>query len=111
MNKEKQRILIAEACGWEMAHPGIRGSGYFKSGMTVRFEGDLPDYLNDLNDCHEMENVLTLDQQERFVCVLDRMLHGGRASDLSECFVSLHATAAQRCEAFLRTLNLWEQES
>ncbi len=59
-----------------------------------------PDYLSDLNAMHGAEKVLTD--------------HTGYVQRLSwivkPCdtpFFLLHATAAQRAEAFLRTLNLW----
>jgi len=114
MTHLKQRIAIAKACGWGLNYdwerPGI-GEWWEKTGEQPRRSNDLPDYLNDLNAMHEARSALTPNRQEYFVCVLDRMLHGGRASDLSEQFLSLHATAAQRAEAFLRTLGKWEESA
>jgi hypothetical protein len=70
-------------------------------------QGVLPDYLNDLNAMHEAEKVLTEDQQEQYlnnlyeVCNLHSMIND--AWNLN-C-----ATAAQRAEAFLRTIGKWEE--
>jgi len=122
MTPEKQRIAIAEACGWTDVRRPIDDSYHTIVTETLewlmgrvagvkpseRVHKPLPDYLNDLNAMHEAISALTPNRQEYFVCVLDRMLHGGRASDLSEQFLSLHATAAQRAEAFLKTIGKWE---
>jgi hypothetical protein len=81
MSPEAQRIAIAEACGWTRYFP----------------ESTLPDYLSDLNAMHEAEKVLTPEQGWEYAQNL--VVDGGRG---------WFATAAQRAEAFLRTLNLWE---
>ena len=101
MTPEKQRIAIAKACGWTDTQI-IDG----KYGQT-----DVPDYLNDLNACHEMEQVLDYEQCEAFSnTVADIVQAANREKDYAFpwAFARIHATAAQRCEAFLRTLGLWE---
>jgi hypothetical protein len=93
MNKEQQRIKIAEACGFEM-----RPDGYFRRVGEVGSRG-IPDYLNDLNAMHEAEKSLTKEQRREYV----RTLFQTTNTDWdSHC-----ATAAQRTEAFLRTINKW----
>lgn len=67
----------------------------------MRFADDLPDYLNDLNAMHEAEKVLHLEIG----------LWGGYCGFLvkdNTWFSAVGATASQRAEAFLKTLNLWE---
>jgi hypothetical protein len=54
--------------------------------------------INDHNACYKMENVLTNKQFDEYCCRLDAV-GGMRHCD--------HATAAEKAEAFLRTLNLW----
>ena len=69
----------------------------------------LPDYLNDLNACHEAEKVLTekgVNAWWGYVAFINR--HNPRPFGTE---TAVHATAAQRCEAFLRTLGLWEEEA
>lgn len=76
-------------------------------GKQVGFDAD---FYSDLNAMHEAEKSLTIDQQaEYWVC-----LH--HLTDADECtghWLDLKATgcatAAQRAEAFLKTLGLWEE--
>ncbi len=82
---------------------------------------DTPSYPSDLNACHTMEGVLTKDQHGIFMNALVQVLERDKLASLnkSPCDIAyveyewtnwmmLHATAAQRCEAFLKTLSLWE---
>ncbi len=74
MNKEEQRIAIAEACGWKNAdHPDVMK---LKHGWTMpekwcmdpngvlRFNHDRPNHLNDLNAMHDAEKVLNEKQED-----------------------------------------------
>lgn len=67
-------------------------------------EYEPPDYLNDLNAMHEAEKVLGEPKCYEYVDYLPSH-YQGRTN-----FALAHATAAQRAEAFLRTLNLWEAQ-
>ena len=96
MNKENQRIAIAEACGWTDT-PIVDG----KYGQTD-VPDYVPDYLNDLNACNEMEQVLTSGEREDFKNILEVVCAGTTQWD------RISATAAQRAEAFLRTIGKWE---
>ena len=111
MNKEQQRIKIAEACGFTVVSDGIThcltpcdfGGMYTPEGKLLK---KTPDYLNDLNAMHEAEKVLKkrdLYQKFLYLVVLEdpENIENERA----------WATAAQRAEAFLRTLNLWANEA
>jgi hypothetical protein len=96
MTPESQRIAIAEACGWKWEK---LWTGEFH-GKPIGEQGpfrELPDYLNDLNAMHEAEKTLTKDQSRTYAC---RKLSGG-------IFDAVHATAAQRAEAFLHTIGKW----
>ena len=88
MKPEQQRIAIARACGED-------------NDSIVR--GLIPDYLNDLNAMHEAEQTMGDPQLwvEYQSYLSDVMAHVGWL---------YHAAAAQRAEAFLRTLNLWKSE-
>ena len=117
MTQEQQRIAIAEACGWTDCHKSLASNqeqephercliGNPPKGIVHR---RLPDYLNDLNACHEMEKVLTTtEQQNRYqsnvaeICWADH-----DRADNQVVFNQLTATADQRAQAFLRTLGLW----
>jgi hypothetical protein len=113
MNKEKQRIAIAEICGYNRTSSvsGIgpawaKGAEYFTR---------LPDYLNDLNAMHEAEKTLTDEQIARWqrdlwlTCENDfYALEACAPPIVLRRFIS--ATAAQRAEAFLRTIGKWEDD-
>jgi hypothetical protein len=66
----------------------------------------LPDYLNDLNAMHEAEKMLTESQSAQY----ERRLMGSRSFVGAAEFWIYHATAAQRAEAFLRTIGKWEND-
>jgi hypothetical protein len=101
MTPEQQRIVIAEACGWENVAPRIvKNVKHQGDDITVGIWSDngwIPDYLNDLNAMHEAEKVLVSLQ---WVSYLKRL------QTLCDESVTwpIHATAAQRAEAFLRTI-------
>ena len=63
----------------------------------------LPDYLNDLNAMHEAEKTLRNEQRFEFYKQLLK------ACEDSETVNTIHATAAQRAEAFLKTLGKWKE--
>lgn len=112
MNQELQRIKIAEACGYSVGQKtGATWELLKNSKFTTYFSGKrienatlldclkwLPDYPNDLNAIHEAEKSLqSAEKCRQYADWLDDG-NGGH-----------FATAAQRAEAFLRTLNLWEE--
>lgn len=81
--------------------------------------GNVPDYLNDLNAMHEAEKVIP--QRDRCLYhgklikstgpdgIIDLVDDYGEwsTSESTSFFALIHATAAQRAEAFLRTLGKW----
>jgi hypothetical protein len=107
---EQQRKAIAEACGWTYK-PAV--DFWERNGQLVH--GDkgqptyLPNYLNDLNAMHEAEKVLDPKGKDgsyeywlRTVChIPERESANGR--------YFYRATAAQRAEAFLRTIGKWKE--
>jgi hypothetical protein len=118
MTADQQRIAIAEACGWTNFNSGTHKGAiqYGQPPNSPHNSWELPDYLNDLNACHEMEKLLDEGQKERFVFWLNHLhpfadIHYSerkRAIRL-EVFSLVHATAAQRAKAFLLTLDLWHE--
>jgi hypothetical protein len=120
MTPDKQRTAIAEACGWRECWINQNGEPWGFLG-ALHYSQSLPDYLNDLNAMREAEEVLAESQQSEFA---DRLNTSHKVADLtypepntrgfrkalfSEAFHLIHATAAQRAEAFLKTLELWEE--
>ena len=118
MTQEKQRIAIATACGWQNVTPVVvQNVTHQGDDRTVGISSDsgwVPDYLGDLNACHEMEKVLDYEQCEAFSTTLADIVHAAnREKDYAFpwAFARIHATAPQRSEAFLRTLGLWDEEA
>ena len=104
MTPEAQRIAIAAVCGWKRATQTI----WVCSGENPAIGDDnLPDYLTDLNAMHAAEKTIKaphLYNKQLEMVVLGYVLDH---KDAVAEFMLRNATAAQRAEAFLRTLNLW----
>jgi hypothetical protein len=104
MKPEKQRIAIAEACGkWPDGWP----HSFMNQSDRLRH---VPDYLNDLNAMHQAEMVLSRGEHYNqtggfglYVQNLDFVRCGRKHL--------IEATAAERAEAFLRTVGKWEEEA
>jgi len=118
MTPQEQRIAIAEACGaievhesktglWAWFPVKLNGACYIINppGKEKLFLCPVPNYPEDLNAMHEAQKILTSGQQRTFLF----HLCGSQRQEDQELFNTVHATAAQRAEAFLRTLNLWKE--
>lgn len=130
MSPEQQRIAIAEACGaqWFLVPGNGKPFGQRKFLVFAKFynldgtcdlipatgnepltnfeymwrEGCIPDYLNDLNAMHEAEGDFNLRQSEEYFNALCDVV-------TAKGYRFIHsATAAQRAEAFLRTIGKWK---
>jgi len=120
MTPEQQRIAIAEACGWtatvddDQFWRATRADGSMTSdlwcSMSSVWNVGIPDYLNDLNAMHEAEKVLTEEQDLEYSEALEQVVEGRFVTNNAEDMRRLRsATAAQRAEAFLRTIGKWEE--
>jgi hypothetical protein len=101
MTPENIKIKIAEACGWKRIYPGSKlGSMYgFKSG-NHRVHS-IPDYISDLNAMHEAKKTLTDEQRPIYWRTLYEVC---KTTEWP-----FNAEAHQEAEAFLRTINKWEE--
>ena len=114
MTNEQQRIAIAEACGWKKMNwneatvygSPTHGFRVWKSkhqDSIMSYKGRvgerIPDYLNDLNAMHDAEKMLEVEDNHAYGCYCIELYekYGNTVS----------LAAAQRAEAFLKTLNLW----
>jgi len=108
MTEEQQRIAIAKACGLTIVSDGIthhltpcgKKTEHDPEGCLLK---ECPDYLNDLNAMHEAEKMLIEKDRSRYtdnICGITPCAYDG-------WFSCAHATAAQRAEAFLRTIGKW----
>lgn len=123
MDKYEQRIKIAEACGWKIQKVKIDEIHVWEPGsqlpmrLGLNLERVIPDYPRDLNAMHEAEKILKNDepysQRNFYASILGSLTYndngrGWQPLSNDDCFPITHATAAQRAEAFLKTLNLWK---
>jgi hypothetical protein len=111
MTQKQKRIAIAKACRWKDVEFGVGPNSNlclgnkptWSNGTVISYTVDkvVPDYFNDLNACHEAEKMLQ--HYGAFVDCLATVAKQPRGG------ISLiHATAAQRAEAFGLTLGLWK---
>jgi hypothetical protein len=112
MNPEEQRIAIAQACGWKLTEVWTGELFGKPRGEQGPFR-EVPDYLNDLNAMHEAERHIETasDQMTYSAEILKAMgLNVSIEDDINVdyCWHACRATAAQRAEAFLKTLNPWK---
>lgn len=120
MKPEAQRIAIAEACGYsavsfdDRQHVDIDSRSiqmwtqWMGEKQGVRIQ--VPAYVTDLNAMHEAEKLLkNIDRYQLGIAlcgILKIETEGGM--DVVDIYYACHATAAQRAEAFLRTIGKWE---
>ena len=101
MKDEQINIAIAEACGWKYVNNETHapdGSFWWSKGLEV------PDYCNDLNAMHEAEKVLGEIYSIKS-CEYDDWLQS-----IIEHDQKWRATARQRAEAFLKTIEKWNSD-
>lgn len=110
MTPEAQRIAIAEACGWTHYHadlwvpPIVTGDPDFSELQCDA----IPDYPTDLNAMHEAEKVLPSTERDKYWVYLSQIVNREHRM-ASTSWLCVNATAAQRAEAFLRTIGKWEE--
>lgn len=118
MTPEQINEAIAEKCGWVEAFPlggtphkrtrdgGILLPYYWIHEPTGKRTTAIPNYHGDLNAMHEAEKVLMADWN---------LMNAYQNHELPKFVKSTNsnwlcrATAAQRAEAFLKTLGLWKE--
>jgi hypothetical protein len=118
MTPLKQRIAIAEACGWKWVGSPEQVAATYGFTMpekwvvdpngALQFPHNTPDYLNDLNAMHDAEKVLKHQQWPDYWNWLFVASTRQSGTEKAEYKVA-HASAAQRAEAFLRTIGKWEE--
>lgn len=124
MNEYYQRAAIASRIGWkvfpyvvinghrrevetwvephkaELFNPNNPGPGCFAGALP-------PNYPSDLNAMHEAEKTLSEEEWIEYIENLKSILKA-HANSYRSVKAKIHATAAQKAEAFLKALNLWK---
>jgi hypothetical protein len=120
---------IAKACGWHCVGQVLdfepHGFAPWQTIPTAKElidrtalePGPIPDYLNDLNAMHKAVMTLSFDDRTNFRKNLQYMIAPQTKPGMGLVLMSkesydlwFFATAAQRAEAFLRTIGKWEDE-
>ena len=98
MKPKQQQIAIAKACGWTYDKNETHAPD---KAFWWSEKPDFPDYLHDLNAMHKAEKIISdVFVRRRYYQHLDAIT--------GDQWNTIVATAAQRAEAFLRTLGLWD---
>jgi hypothetical protein len=98
MKPEQQRAAIAEACEWIFDH--VRNDAMY---YLPEKDFHVGDPLRDLNAMHEAEGTLNSILAAGYA----KMLTSIAWESEQPVFAPMTATAAQRAEAFLRTIGKW----
>jgi hypothetical protein len=112
MTDNDLRIKVAKLLGWTRIGPGydcVNGRqvdvlvGYTPKDDPNDRVTVIPDYPNDLNACHEFEGTLTAKQCAVYESALIYIWKRGKMHCPADG-MQFHATARQRCEAFVETM-------
>lgn len=119
MTNEEINIAIAEACGWTDITHTAPDRGYMQPRLIGLDKKDgirkiLSNYCDDLNAMREAELTLTAENKLKYASYLAQIFNSSYKKawwDLNakEAFEIVNATARQKAEAFLKTLNKWEE--
>jgi hypothetical protein len=102
MTQEEKRIKLAEVAGWEVIELTLCNVKPDKNGdPEIEPIAPLPDYFNDLNAVHELEETLVKDMRALWMINLCKLTD-------DSFWATTRATATQRAEALGLTLNLWK---
>lgn len=104
LTQEQKRTLISKACG-------IKAERYFRKAVWTwggKMHTAPPNYFHDLNAIQAAERTLDANGQAVYEAILYMVCGVDPMTILaSETFKVFCATAAQRAEAFGKTLGLW----
>jgi hypothetical protein len=124
MKPEQIDQVIAERCGWSDC---FNGTGYTKEDRWSKccphfvhsdekrglWFASIPNFYHDLNACALFEEVLTdRGQLEDYDRHLRWIVQSGPDANYPKITARIflwHATAPQKCEAFLKAFDLWEE--
>lgn len=112
MNAQEINWAVAECMGWKQKRVRFGcAPEVLRWGLGAKLVEHIPNFFADLNACREMEE--TLEHPEAYAFRLAPiLLRDKSASNMDGTtawhFAFTHATAPQRCEAFLRVKGKWK---
>jgi len=105
MTDEQVRIKVAELLGWR-PYSANKNEDPDELWLLNTYSNVLPKYHSDLNACREMEDTMSHRNKRLFVVQLSYVLSPAISP---QSFRLIHATARQRCEAFILTRSYNEE--
>jgi len=109
LSDKEIRIKVAELDGWKNVRHEATERDYDYGFKGIDPEGDsednfadVPDYLNDLNACHEFEKGMDNDTYLTYQAILAHRVESMPHDGLIRRLVS--ATARQRCKSYILTM-------
>lgn len=109
MTDEQINQRIAEACGWTEITNCTCGGRKRGCPPGAHFSSHTPNYCADLNAMHEAEKVLIAGFEDEPESSEPWSDYQTNLIIACPAYLSYHATARQRAEAFLRTMGKWEE--
>jgi len=102
---------IALFCKWKQLSSYFGGVEGLWEDPNGKQQSTIPNYHGDLNAMHEAEKILNceLSQRDEYMAELECLVLG-RCDVPYDHFRMSTCSAAQRAEAFLRTIGQWEDE-
>ena len=112
MTPDEINLAIAEWRGWKLCSAPVKGGGLHSwwEHPDVQYCRRRPDYYHDLNAITEAVESLGIDAEEWAHRLWMINCWNRPISDRKAMLLLTNATAPQRCEALLRTINLWKGE-
>jgi len=110
MTDQQINIAIAESLGWTNIN---HGTVQYTARMPNGKWDIIPNYTSDLNACHECVKTLTDAQRTTYREHLSKIWtrdYNSRCGLFPRHDDSVNATARQRCEAYLRTIEKWKEK-
>jgi hypothetical protein len=106
MTQEEKRIKLYEAAGWEVIELTLCNAKLDKNGdPEIEPIAPLPDCFTDLNAVHELFKCIPQNLKPKYFTILCSQVSSLIA--LNGYYEATEVTAAQRCEAIGKTLDLW----
>lgn len=98
------RRKVAELCGWKILGPRSVNGPQSQQWRMLPWDEVVPNFPNDLNACHAFEKGMTDDQRVRYRIRLMFNSDGPKAVFRTVEAALCHATAEQRCRAYVKTM-------
>lgn len=118
MTKTEINEAIAEYCGWKMFYKPAEDKNWHSKHKwgtqpdgKPNFKHNVPNYCEDLNAMHEATKGFDIHKTMKFSDELKNIIQDTLCikSAVDARYLTVNSTAAQRAEAFLKTIGKWNE--